>query len=37
MMSIKNDQFRTIKKKKKKKTLWNENLELEFGICIFLS
>ena len=31
MMSIKNDQFRTIKKKKKKKkTLWNENLELEF-------
>ena len=30
MMSIKNDQFRKIKKKKKKKTLWNENLELEF-------
>ena len=36
MMSIKNDQFRTIKKKKKKK---KDIMKWKFGIgiCIFLS
>ena len=35
MMSIKNDQFRTIKKKKKKKDIMKWKFGI--GICIFLS